>query len=366
MTDHVRAALLAGGEGRRMGAIGQGRLKPLIPFGAACRLIDFSLDNARRSGLREVLLLSQFEERQLMDDLRHTWWRPGFRVHFGPFDAAYANGIPEHPLEPSDLPPERGTADALRRKAPYIFGPQVRDVLILHADHVYRFDYRSMLAQHRESGAALTLAYQRIEPQYVRLFGMVEFDRRGRLAAFVEKPENPSSDLIFAAFCLFDAAILHSYLEKLDGTDWQYDISRDVIPAMLAGGEHIQGFPVSGPWADIGTIDRYHRAHMQLVRRDAAALSIDAMPWMIAPGIRRRFVQAGEGIRHSIVADNATVRGEVEHSVLFPDATVGQGAAVIDSVILPGATVPAGAHIVQAIVLEDGRVQSTAEMSVRG
>lgn len=86
----VRAVLLAGGEGRRMGPLGTGRLKPLVPYGGACRLIDFSLANARASGLQEVLLLSQYEERLLMDDLHQVWNRdPGFRVHFGPYDEAY-------------------------------------------------------------------------------------------------------------------------------------------------------------------------------------------------------------------------------------------------------------------------------------
>src|SRR5882757_4192518 len=88
--DDVRAVLLAGGEGRRMGRLGHGRLKPLIPFGGSSRLIDFSLANARRSGFDDVLLLSQYEERQLMDDLHGVWNAlPGFRVHFGPYDPAY-------------------------------------------------------------------------------------------------------------------------------------------------------------------------------------------------------------------------------------------------------------------------------------
>ncbi|MFI7135083.1 sugar phosphate nucleotidyltransferase [Nonomuraea sp. NPDC050153] len=360
MTEGVRAVLLAGGEGRRMGALGRGRLKPLIPYGGACRLIDFSLDNARRSGLPEVLLLPQFEEKRLMDDLRGRWWHRDFRVSFGPFDTAYREGIPDA-LAASVAAPERGTADALLRKAAHVFGPDVREVLVLHADHVYRFDYGPLLARHRASGAALTLTYQRIERRDVRLFGMVEFDVRGRLAAFVEKPEHPTGDLVFAAFCVFDAKILLSYLESLDGTGWQHDISRDVIPAMLAAGEHIEGYPVTGPWADIGTVERYHRAHMRAVRRDPAALAIEAMPWTIRSEVDRRLLSQARGIRHSIVPADARILGEVSHSVLFPGASVGEGAVVTDSVVLPGAAVPPGARIDRAIVLEDGQVQPGPE-----
>ncbi|NUT31435.1 MAG: NTP transferase domain-containing protein [Hamadaea sp.] len=363
----VRAVLLAGGEGRRMGALGHGRLKPLIPFGGACRLIDFSLANARRSGLGQVLLLSQFEEKQLMDDLRRTWWHRDFRVHFGPHDAAYQQGVPVE-IAGRTGPPERGTADALLRKAAHIFGPRTRDVLVLHADHVYRFDYRPLLARHRESGAALTLAYQRIEPEYVRLFGMVDFDARGRLTAFVEKPEHPTSDLVFAAFCLFDAAVLESYLEALDGTAWQHDISRDVIPAMLAAGEHIEGHPVTGAWADIGTVERYHRAHLQAVRRDPATVAVADMPWTIRPGVDRRLVRAAPGVRDTVLCADAVVRGDVARSVLFPGARIEPGAVVTDSVVLPGAVVSAGCRVDAAIVLEDGRVQPVGvpEMAAHG
>ncbi|MET7988808.1 sugar phosphate nucleotidyltransferase [Streptomyces sp. NPDC005281] len=364
MTDGVRAVLLAGGEGRRMGRLCQGQLKPLVPFGSYCRLIDFSLANAEASNLREVLLLSQYEERQLMDDLYRTWWRPGFRVHFGPFDQAYREGANYLPQE---LPrtPERGTADALIRKAPYLFGPSISDVLVLHADHVYRYDYGPMIEAHRQSGAALTLAYQRIERRYVHLFGMVEFDGTGHLTAFVEKPAEPTSDLVFAAFCVFDADRLHHYLEELEGTDWQHDISRDVIPAMLKGGERILGHEVVGHWEDIGTVDRYHRAHMALLE-DGATLAHERIPRTIRPQVPRRFVSADLDISRSLVPDDLVNHGRIEHSVAFPGVQIGTGARVRRTVLLPGASVPAGADLDSAIVLEDGTVEymATPHLSV--
>ncbi|MEE1752150.1 sugar phosphate nucleotidyltransferase [Streptomyces sp. SP18CS02] len=355
MAEGVRAVLLAGGEGRRMGRLGHGRLKPLVPYGGACRLIDFSLANADASGLEEVLLLSQYEERQLMDDLYGTWWRPGFRVHFGPYDQGYREGAGHRPAGPAG-PPERGTADALIRKAPYIFGPDTSDVLVLHADHVYRFDYGPLIERHRRTGAALTLAYQRIERRYVHLFGMVEFDPSGQLTGFVEKPAEPTSDLVFAAFCVFDAAVLHRYLEKLDGSRWQHDISRDVIPAMLAGGERILGHEVPGHWEDIGTVDRYHRSHLALVD-SRPSLPLDRLPRTVRPGVARGLVVSAPGIARSVVPADLANRGRIERSVAFPGVRVGAGAIVRRSVLLPGATVPAGAEIDSAIVLEDGSVQ---------
>ncbi len=355
MAETVRTVLLAGGEGRRMGRLGHGRLKPLVPFGGSCRLVDFSLSNAAASGLGEVLLLSQFEEKQLMDDLHRTWWRRGFRVHFGPYDKAYRDGDTRELRRPAG-PPERGTADALIRKAPYVFGPDTSEVLVLHADHVYRFDYRPLIEQHRRTRAALTVAYQQIERRFVHLFGMVEFDATGQLTTFAEKPAEPTSDLVFAAFCVFDAGVLHRYLENLDGTGWQHDISRDVIPAMLAGGERILGYEVPGHWEDIGTLERYHLAHLAMVQRNPA-LPLERLPRTVRPAVARSLVTEAPGVQDSVVPADLVNDGLIERSVAFPGARIGAGAVVRRSVLLPGASVPAGIEIDSAIVLEDGFVQ---------
>lgn len=367
--DGVRAVLLAGGEGRRMGPLGRGRLKPLVPFGGTSRLIDFSLANARRSGFREVVLLSQYEERRLMDDL-HTVWnrRPReFRVHFGPYDAAYRqspDGLPAA-LPTATWPAERGTADALLRKAAYVFGEGASEVLVLHADHVYRFDYREMISRHRAEKAALTVSYQRIERRYVQLFGMVDFDGAGNLTGFVEKPQDPSSDLVFAAFCVFDARTLRRYLERLDGTGWQHDISRDVIPAMLAAGERIRGHEVTGYWEDIGTVERYHRAHGGLLSATPTMRLAD-LPLTVHPSVARRYVEREGAVHSSIVPAGLVNAGQVVDSVVYPGVVIGAGASVRRCVLLPGAVVPEGARLESAILLEDGTAQQCAPDTVPG
>ncbi len=346
---------------------GTGRLKPLIPFGGRARLIDFSLANARRSGFDEVLLLSQHEERMLMDDLQQVWnTDPGFRVHFGPFDEAYrAVGAGRLPAE---LPErtwqaERGTADALIRKAPFIFGPGRTEVLVLPRHPRWPgFDYSDMIRRHRADGAALTVSYQRIDRRYVHLFGMVEFDDTGALTKFVEKPPEPTSDLVFAAFCVFDAAVLHRYLELLDGTSWQHDISRDVIPAMLNAGERIRGYEVEGYWEDIGTVDRFHLAHRGLVR-ERPTMPIDQLPHTVAPTVPVRRVAEAPGVVSSLLAADIVNEGLIEESTVFAGAHVGRGAVVRDSVLLPGARVPDGAYLESAIVLEDGTVQQMSPIS---
>ncbi|MFJ6194878.1 sugar phosphate nucleotidyltransferase [Micromonospora sp. NPDC092111] len=354
--DDVRAVLLAGGRGERMGRLTGQRPKPLVPFGGQCHLIDFSIANALHSGLTEVLLLSHFNEHRLIDYLRSTWELPDrLHIHLGPHDRDVRSGRDLAALAPR--PPERGTAEALLANAEFIFTDRYRDVLVLHADHVYHYDYRPMLAHHRSTAAALTIGYQEILPEYVKLFGMVDFDSDGWLTTFVEKPAEPTSNLVFSAFCLFDQSVLDRYLSKLRTTDWRYDLSRDVIPAMLAAGERIAGYPVRDYWEDIGTVDRYHRAHLRLLGPEPT-MRPERMPRTLAPELVRSTGSAGPGLRDSLHPTDLRNEGSVEESVLYPGVRIGVGATVRRSVVLPGGSVADGVSVTDSIVLDGERVET--------
>ena len=346
----TRLTLLAGGMGVRMGRLGHGRLKPLIPFGGACHLIDFSIENARRSGASEVLLMPQYNTGQLLRYLLQTWCsRPGFQVHLGAYQGVRADNV-DATLERVQRPAERGTADALIKNAPFIFGPGTRDVMVLHADHVYQFDYQPMLEQHRRSGAALTIGYQEIELEYVKLFGMVQFDDQGNLRSFVEKPAAPTANTVFSAVCVFNADVLQRYLALLDGSNWQHDISRDVIPAMLAGGETIKGFRFTDYWEDIGTVERYLRANLRML--DAPpTMALSQLPVTIAPEVARRYVAAEGSLRQAIVGADFTSGASIERCIVYPGAHVADSALLRNSIVLPGAVVAPGARLDNAIVL---------------
>lgn len=346
----TRIALLAGGMGTRMKRLGHRRLKPLIPFGGSCHLIDFSIANAKRSGAAEVLLMAQYNERQLVSYLLDTWCRePGFRIHFGLYDGVGRDNIDEM-FASLKRPPENGTADALIANAPYIFTPDCDEVMVLHADHVYRFDYQPMVDFHRASGAALTIGYQRIEREYVKLFGMVEFDGGGNLRRFVEKPPEPTSDTVFTAVCIFDSAVLRRYLDALSGTDWQHDISRDVIPAMLAGGERIKGFPFPDYWEDIGTVERYHRANMRMLGQ-TPTMARDSLPSTIRPDLARRYIRAEGRLRDVLAAADLDTAASIEHSLVYPGARIAHDATIRNSIVMEGAVVEKGAVVENAIVL---------------
>jgi glucose-1-phosphate adenylyltransferase len=344
----VRAALLAGGLGERMGRLTDETSKPLVPYAASCHLLDFSMANAVRSGVPEVVLLSMHRERDLLDYLVAHWDGAGIRVNFGPHDALVrSGGLPPGAALPP-RPAESGTADALLNNAEYLFAPGVRDVLVQHADHVYAFDYGPMLAAHRAAGADATIGVQRIERRFVRLFGMVEVDEDLRVRGLVEKPAEPTSDLVFTAFCLFRTEVLEEVLTSLAalGEDgWQHDVSRDVLPRMIEDGRHVLAYPISGYWADIGTVERYHLEQMRLLDRPNP-LPPERLPRTLT-GAPPRFVPR----LGSLVGDDVDVPAGagVASSVLFPGCVVEAGAEVDRSVVLPGARVRAGVRLSGAV-----------------
>lgn len=353
--DDVRAVLLAGGLGTRMGQLTADRLKPLVPFGGQCRLVDFSLANARNSGLNQVLLLSYHNERQLIDYLRQTWSEPDFRVHFGPHDGLVRQGGSLAGL--ASRPPERGTADALLNNADYIFTDQYRDVLVLHSDHVYRYGYGRMLAHHRSSCAALTIGYRAVPPEQVKLFGMVRFNADGWLTDFVEKPTEPRSNLIFTAFCFFDRIVLASYLNQLQRTQWSHDISRDLIPAMLANRERIAGVYIASHWEDIGTVPNYRRAHLRLLCRHPT-MDLRDIPCTLQPSVPRRMFRAVPGLRNVLCAVDLVNDGSIQSSVVYPGVRVGSAARVRHSVLLPGSRIADGVSLERAVVLDGEKITS--------
>jgi ADP-glucose pyrophosphorylase len=345
--------LLAGGKGERLGRLTERTIKPLVPYAGTCRLVDFSLANARHSGISEVVLMSRERERDLIKHVLH-WWGgdAGFRVHLGPNEhlsgrRADYDAIRTRPL--AARWPELGTADALLTNEAYVFAEPVRDVLVQHADHIYLYDYGPMLAEHRARDADATIGVQRIERRFVHLFGMVDVDGAGRVIRLVEKPAEPSSDLIFAAFALFRASTLKAVLGEfaaLPADAWQHDISRDVLPGMLAQGFSVHAFEVNGYWADIGTVERYHLGHMALLDD----------PELLPAGLRPITLESAAPLQAdgtSLRAARSTVAGEVRSAFCYAGSVIEEGATVIRSVLMPGARVRPGGYVQDSVVLEN-------------
>ncbi|MEV4497264.1 sugar phosphate nucleotidyltransferase [Micromonospora arborensis] len=353
----VRAALLAGGLGERMSPLTDGTCKPLVPYAASCRMVDFSMSNAARSGIDQVVLLSMHRERELVDHLLKHWHGAGVAVHFGPHDELIRSAPrDELPILPP-RPAEAGTADALINNDEYLFAPGVRDILVQHADHIYHYDYGPMVAAHRASGADVTIGVQQIERRFVRLFGMVEVADDLRVRRLVEKPAEPSSDLIFTAFCLFRVDALRAVLTEFaaaDSRSWQHDISRDVLPVMIAEGRRVMAYPIEVYWADVGTVERYHLEQMKLLT-ESSPLPPDSLPRTLT-GAGPRFVPA---LGSLIAADvPALSEADVRSSVLYPGVTIEPGAVVRRSIVLPGTRVRSGVRLADTVTAVDEDVRA--------
>lgn len=336
--------LLAGGKGQRLKQLTHDLPKPLVPYAARCRMIDFSLQNCVDSGVGEVLLLSKHMEILIHQYLLREW-TDKIAIHFGPYQAL-------HQCRPEDVyrdvikPNEQGTADALLNGRDYICRDNYEDVLILHSDHIYHYNFKRMYDLHKSSGAALTIGYQEIPLEYVKLFGMSKFDSDGNLTEFVEKPENPTANTVFTAVCIFNIKTLYHYLDELKHSDWRHDISHDLIPAMLRNGEIIKGIRFDDYWEDIGTTERFYKAHMKLVE---ASVQLNPPVTLLSA---ENVALISDEKRRRVLADTAfsVLDFSAENSVIFPGAKIGENCFIKNSVIMPDAELPAGSNISNALV----------------
>lgn len=353
--------ILAGGSGDRLRPLTLAVPKPLLPFGAVHRLLDFTLSNVRNSGLSRAYVLSQYMHEDIGRHLGMYWRSPG------PGRTARFLNQP-----PTSGKRYRGTADAVAHNMEFVAsGPNGLDpVLILSADHVYRMDYRKLLARHASSGAGATVAAIPVPRDAARQFGVISADGSGRILSFEEKPADPipfpgreRMALANMGVYVFSGWILRRAFADLRYRTAALDFGRDVLPWMAArdlaqvyqAGEDEN----AAYWRDVGTLTAYHDCHMEWLDGRMGFDTCDAAWPMYAPGDRvvRASSGAWGGTGRSVAAASALVRdSRVERSVVGEDVVIEDGADVRNSVLLPGARIGQGAAVRNAIVAEGARV----------
>lgn len=336
------AYVLAGGAGTRLGVLAEPRAKPALPFGGRHRLIDFTLANCAHSGVEHVTVLTQHNWRSVQAALavetgsaRGGGWPRNMRLA-----TAHGDGY-------------AGTADAVRRSLAFVSRTAARSVLVLSADHVYAMDYRPLLESHRAHRADLTIGVTGVAQNEANRFGIVELDTQGRVRSFAEKPQRPRSTLASMGVYVFSAVALRRLLEQdaADSTS-SHDFGHDIIPLALHEGLSIRGYKFGGYWRDVGTVEAYWAASMDLVRGDGPTAGAT---WPLIPRPEYRgdvHLGAGSTVEGSLLAGDCHVYGSVRRSVVFPGVRVERGAMVIDSVLLPGAVVGRDAVVRRSIVDE--------------
>jgi glucose-1-phosphate adenylyltransferase len=359
----VLVFVMAGGKGERLDPLTRERSKPAVPFGARHRVIDFVLSNFVNSGLLAVYVLVQYKSQSLIEHLRLAWRGPGL--------------VADHFV--TVVPPQmrigavwyRGTADAVLQNLHLVedFRPDL--VAVFGADHVYRMDVNQMIDHHAERQAQVTVAALPVPVRQATGFGVIEVDPDGRIVSFVEKPARPRPvpgrpDVAYASMgnYLFERDVLIETLLEDSRRSTEHDFGRTIIPDLFPTGRvfaydfltnEVPGLhphEERGYWRDIGTIESYWRAHMDLLG-DAPRLDLDNAAWPILAG---RYhgpaarvlggqldnVQIGEGslIRH------ATLR----NSILGRGVRVEEGCVLEDSIVMDGSRLEKGVRLRRVIV----------------
>lgn len=356
----ILALILAGGAGGRLGLLTEKRAKPVMPFAGFYRLIDFALSNCLHSGVSDVWVIEQYELHTLNEHLSNG--RPW------DLDRTYGGLQVLPPFERNGKKSgdkggfAEGNADAIFRHLELIeeFSPDI--LIVLSADHVYKFDFRDAIQTHLEKKAALTMVTTRLpEGENASRFGVVETSRNGRVTNFEYKPEKPKNDLITTEIFVYEARVLIETLKKLKETkDEIKDYGHELIPFLVEQGNVFE-HRLNGYWRDVGTIKSYWQSQIDLLD-ERAKFIFDDERWRIltlAPQVVPAFIYGSADVKNSLVAQGCRVYGKVSRSVLSSGVTIEKGSEVKDSIVLPRAIIEKGVKIERVIV--DAGVKVTRE-----
>lgn len=366
----VLTVILAGGRGTRLEPLTRDRAKPAVPFGGLYRIIDFTLSNCINSGLRKALVVTQFKSRSLDRHIRQGW---GF--------LSTELGESVEVLPPQQRIDEtwyKGTADAVYQNIYSIEREDAEHVLILAGDHIYKMDYGSMIRAHLERGAEVTIGCIPVPLEEVKHFGIMQVAEDDRVVSFLEKPQSadpipgePKYALGSMGIYVFNSRLMFELLcQDAAKTGSEHDFGKNIIPGMLETGHRVFAYRFrdenrkSVPyWRDVGTLDAYYQANMDLIAVDPVLNLYDAS-WPVrtfqpqnpppkfvfsadgSPGHARR----GEA-HDSIVCSGCIISGgQVRRSILSPRVRVNSYAVVEDSILLDGVDVGRYCRVRRAII----------------
>jgi glucose-1-phosphate adenylyltransferase len=253
-----------------------------------------------------------------------------------------------------------GTADAVYQNLGFIMETQAEYVLVLAGDHIYRMDYRPMIAFHLQRGADVTLGAVVVPIEEGHRFGILETEASGKVISFEEKPPEPKGTLGSMGIYVFDRDTLARVLTedaRLDESNTKHDFGRNIIPDMMAAGERVYAYPFTGYWQDVGTIQSYWEAHMELLE-DPPAFDLYDPSWVVHTLSEERppaHIHEGCQVTKSLISHGCIIKGRVERSVLSPGVVVEEGAVVRDSIVLTDSVIGAGS-VVDRSILDKGVV----------
>ncbi len=352
---HALAMILAGGRGSRLSILSQKRAKPAVPFAGKYRIIDFPLSNCSNSGITTVGVLTQYRPRSLNDHIRTG----------APWDLDRSHGGVWllQPYERStEMERYAGTANAIQLNFDFIKHNQPDFVVILAGDHIYKMNYEDMITFHTEHRADLTIGTLQVPLEEASRFGLLETDNNYRVSSFVEKPLQPKTTNASMGIYVFTTEVLSKVLrEDEDDLNSAHDFGKNIIPRMIES-HNVYAYPFNGYWVDVGTVQAYWEAHMDLLA-DSPPLDLLDRNWIVHTRSEERppvNIRTGAVVAHSLITDGCVIEGTVEYSVLSPGVKVARGAVVRNSIILTDTVIESGAVIDRSIVDKDCAIRPNA------
>jgi glucose-1-phosphate adenylyltransferase len=356
----TRAIILAGGEGTRLGVLTSKRTKPAVPFAGKYRIIDFPLSNCVNSNIFDVMIIAQYRPHSLIEhigaggpwDLNRDF-TGGVRI-YTPFRARGSSWFV-------------GTADAIQQNFSFIKRGDPDLILVLSGDHVYTMDYDAMINFHLENEADITMATIQVPMNEASRFGIVGTDTENRVISFIEKPAAPPSDMANMGVYLFNRSVLDKALwEDHLKTESSHDFGKDVLPDIINSGCRVFAFQYNGYWVDVGTLNTYWQAHMDLLAVPPA-LDLANRSWIIHTRTEERppiKIQKSATVEDSLICDGCVVQANatVVRSVLSPGVIVEPGAVIKESIILTDCVIHKGAVLQRSILDKRVNVGANAEV----
>ncbi|MCJ7623656.1 MAG: glucose-1-phosphate adenylyltransferase [Anaerolineaceae bacterium] len=344
----TRVVILAGGEGTRLGVLTAKRTKPAVPFGGKYRIIDFTLSNCINSNLFDVMIIAQYRPHSRLEHIGAG--TPG------DLNREIAGGVQVYtPFQASAAGWFKGTADAVQQNFTFIKSGEPDFILILSGDHIYSMDYSKMIKFHTERKADLTIAALEVPASDASRFGIVGVDEQQKVTSFIEKPEDPPSNLANMGVYLFNREILDDILWKdhLQQAS-NHDFGKDIIPKLVQNNFNIYAYPFRNYWVDVGTVYSFWNAHMDLLL-PSPPLDLYNLKWMIHTREEKRpptKINRKTIIDDSLICDGCIIEegARISRSVLSPGVRVGPYAEIHESILLTDGIVGQETTIIRAIL----------------
>ena len=356
------AMLLAGGQGSRLYVLTSNVAKPAVPFGGKYRIIDFPLSNCTNSGIDTVGVLTQYKPLEL-----NSYIGSG-----QPWDLDRLTGgvhiLPPYMREGDQGTWFKGTANAIYQNIGFVDMYDPEYVVILSGDHIYKMNYDRMLDAHKAAGAACTISVLEVPWAEAPRFGIMAVDEEDNIVEFQEKPKQPKSNLASMGIYIFTwAKLRQALIEDEADPESSNDFGKNIIPKFLAAGEKMIAYRFDGYWKDVGTLESLWDANMDLLDPSDPINMRDPSFRIYARNYSAPATRLGSSakVSNSFVAEGCTIRGSVEHSVLYTGCEIEEGAVVTGAVIMPNTIIRRGANVSYCIVGEQCVVEEGAKIGER-